>query len=91
MCCSDDILKRYETEQLKLKESDKKIKAGTVETEDQIVAQGVCPLEDTPDKLELDQNLVTVLGHSKESTSTENSRRNQQYLYNWKTEEFLNQ
>ena len=79
VCGSDDILKRYENEELKPKDSDKKIKDGTVETEDQIDALGVRPLEGTPDKLDLDHNLATVLGHSKESTSTENSRRNQRY------------
>lgn len=68
VCGSDDTLKRYENEELKPKESDKKIKDGTVETEDQIGALGVCPLEDTPDKLDLDLNLATVLGHSKGSS-----------------------
>ena len=82
VCGSDDILKRYENEELKPKESDKKINDGTVETEDQIDALGVCPLEDTPDKLDLDHNLATVLGHSKESTSsvtTVNPRTNERY------------
>lgn len=79
VCGKDDILKRYENEELKPKESDKKIKDGTVETDDQMDALGVCPLEDTPDKLDLDHNLATVLGHSKESTSTVNPRRNERF------------
>ena len=79
VCGSDDILKRYENEELKPKESNKRIKDGTVEPENQIDALGVCPLEDTPDKLDLDHNLATILGHSKESTSTVNPRRNERY------------
>ena len=47
-----------------------------MEAEDENVALGVRPLEDTPDKLDLDRNLAAVLGHNVESTSTDNTRRN---------------
>lgn len=73
VCGSDIIMKQYEDGQLKPRESDKMYKENLVsDFEDGELNLAVIPLENTPDKLDLDSNLAGVLGHSMESTATEN-------------------
>ena len=73
VCGSDSIMKQYEDGELKPRESDKIYIENLVnDLEDGDLSLTVSPLENTPDKLNLDSNLAGVLGHSMESTATEN-------------------
>ena len=73
VCGSDSIMKTYEDGKLRPSDSDKRYKENLVShLEDEVSNLGVCPLENTPDKLELDSTLAGVLGHSTQYTVAEN-------------------
>ncbi|CAH3155803.1 unnamed protein product [Porites evermanni] len=73
VCGSDSIMKTYADGKLRPSDSDKMYKENLVSyLEDQVSNLGVCPLENAPDKLELDSTLAGVLGHSTEYTVAEN-------------------
>lgn len=73
VCGSDSIMKTYEDGKLRPSDSDKMYKENLVSyLEDQVSNLGVYPLENAPDKLELDSTLAGVLGHSIEYTVAEN-------------------
>lgn len=73
VCGSDSIMKTYEDGKLRPSDSDKMYKENLVSyLEDQVSNLGVYPLENAPDRLELDSTLAGVLGHSTEYTVAEN-------------------
>ena len=77
VCGSDIILDKYNKGTIRPTETDKKYDGSTTTSPVESDIPGILPLGDTPDKMDLDESLASVLGHERAivPTTTPASRR----------------
>ena len=77
VCGSDIILDKYNKGMIRPTETDKKYDGSTTTSPVESDVPGILPLGDTPDKMDLDESLASVLGHERAivPTTTPVSRR----------------
>ena len=77
VCGSDIILDKYNKGTLRPTEADKKFDGSTTTSPMESDVPGILPLGNTPDKIDLDESLASVLGHERAivPTTTPVSRR----------------
>lgn len=71
VCGSDVILHKYKKGNLSPTEKDKTYDGSTVISPDDSDIPGVEPLDNTPDKMDIDQRLASVLGHETTTPAAE--------------------
>lgn len=74
VCGSDIILDKYNKGTLRPTETDKKYDGSNTTSPEESDVPGILPLVNTPDKIDLDESLASVLGHERAIVPTRRRR-----------------